>query len=373
MAGYLPDMQNLDIRPVLQAYESGVESARKDQEGFLNKRVGETAANSGLEAASKVAFQGGNLNAGLKLSEMSLDRQSKALDWLARGAQAADTPEKWQQFIAVQAKNFGPDSVKGFEGFSSRESAIKLSMTALQQAELKLQQERAAEQKRQFEITSAGRPEVRTVKDAAGNETLVKISPDGTAKKVDTGVDTSSENPYSSGKQTEAQSKDSLYASRMFNSEKILREVEKVGTSLSEKGKAAIPLVGNYLVSGDYQKYDQAQRDFINATLRRESGAVISDPEFVNARKQYFPQPGDNAETIAQKRKNRQEAITGIASGGGPSYRPPYTFDASGEMIDNKAKPKAVSTKTISSKSEYDKLESGAEFVGSDGKRYRKP
>lgn len=144
MAGYLPDMQNLDIRPVLQAYESGVESARKDQEGFLNKRVGETAANSGLEAASKVAFQGGNLNAGLKLSEMSLDRQSKALDWLARGAQAADTPEKWQQFIAVQAKNFGPDSVKGFEGFSSRESAIKLSMTALQQAQLKLQQEAAA-------------------------------------------------------------------------------------------------------------------------------------------------------------------------------------------------------------------------------------
>ena len=60
------------------------------------------------------------------------------------------------------------------------------------------------------------------------------------------------------------------------------------------------------------QQIEQAQRDFINAALRRESGAVISDAEFANARQQYFPQPGDSKQVIDQKRRNREMAIQGI-------------------------------------------------------------
>jgi hypothetical protein len=69
-----------------------------------------------------------------------------------------------------------------------------------------------------------------------------------------------------------------------------------------------VPFVGdalgtltNWTQSEPQQKVEQAQRNFINAVLRRESGAVIGSEEFDNARKQYFPQPGDEQGTIAQK------------------------------------------------------------------------
>ena len=62
-----------------------------------------------------------------------------------------------------------------------------------------------------------------------------------------------------------------------------------------------------YLFKSDrFKQIEQAQRDFINAVLRRESGAVIGEPEFENARLQYFPQPGDTPEVVKQKQKNRE-------------------------------------------------------------------
>jgi hypothetical protein len=57
---------------------------------------------------------------------------------------------------------------------------------------------------------------------------------------------------------------------------------------------------------------EQARRDFINAVLRRESGAVISPSEFANAEKQYFPVVGNPPELIAQKRRNRELATRGL-------------------------------------------------------------
>jgi hypothetical protein len=59
------------------------------------------------------------------------------------------------------------------------------------------------------------------------------------------------------------------------------------------------------LMNEDVKKVDQAERNFINAILRRESGAAISADEFSNARMQYFPQPGDTEELLAQKKANR--------------------------------------------------------------------
>lgn len=68
----------------------------------------------------------------------------------------------------------------------------------------------------------------------------------------------------------------------------------------------------NMLKSSDRQQYEQAQRDFVNAVLRRESGAAISASEFDSYGKQYFPQLGDSAATIAQKAANRQTTINNL-------------------------------------------------------------
>ncbi len=121
----------------------------------------------------------------------------------------------------------------------------------------------------------------------------------------------------------EAQSKDALYADRAYVSDAGINSTGDAGTSYAQRAVEAIPLVGNSLVSDDYQSFSQSQRDFINAILRRESGAVISPDEFKNARKQYFPQPGDSDKTLAQKAANRELAASGIARGAGPAYKAP--------------------------------------------------
>ena len=123
---------------------------------------------------------------------------------------------------------------------------------------------------------------------------------------------------------TEGQSNAALYADRMREAENILADPE-ILQSMTEKTehlKSAVPGVGDYLVSDEFAMADQAKRNFINAVLRRESGAVISPEEFDNANKQYFPMPGNSDELLAQKAANRRTAIAGVSRAAGPTYRP---------------------------------------------------
>lgn len=113
---------------------------------------------------------------------------------------------------------------------------------------------------------------------------------------------------------TEGQARAFQFATRMEASNNILADLEKDGKVFSTPGSRA-PFAGpavNVLNTEKAQQLDQAKRDFINAVLRRESGAVISEPEFNNAEKQYFPQIGDGPAVIAQKARNRKLAIEGV-------------------------------------------------------------
>jgi len=114
------------------------------------------------------------------------------------------------------------------------------------------------------------------------------------------------------------------FADRMNNSGSLIDEFGAAAPSAWDqfiRGNDYIPdMIENLAVSGDFQKLDQARRDFINAQLRRESGAVISPEEFDNANKQYFPQFGDGEEVIGQKRRNRQTVIQGMTRSAGPTY-----------------------------------------------------
>lgn len=113
---------------------------------------------------------------------------------------------------------------------------------------------------------------------------------------------------------TEGQSKAALFGSRMQSSDEIINGLAAKGVNNSVPG-TNLPIVGRAITAfspAERQQLDQAKRDFINATLRRESGAVIADSEFANGEKQYFPQPGDSKEVIAQKARNRQIATRGV-------------------------------------------------------------
>lgn len=102
------------------------------------------------------------------------------------------------------------------------------------------------------------------------------------------------------------------FTSRMSASNDIIGSNQNAGTSMRQAIKSDVPVIGNYLVSDSRQQLEQAERDFVNAQLRRESGAAISSQEFDNARKQYFPQPGDGPNVLEQKAANRQRVIDGM-------------------------------------------------------------
>jgi len=143
---------------------------------------------------------------------------------------------------------------------------------------------------------------------------------------------------------TDAQAKALLFGTRAQESDAILQKLAKQGTDMPSVVKSAVertPLVGGALGAGAnatlaspaQQQVEQAQRDFVNAVLRRESGAVIAESEFENAKKQYFPQVGDSDQVKAQKAQNRQRAVQlmlqevpAVRRGG----EPPVTTPAAG-------------------------------------------
>jgi hypothetical protein len=222
-----------------------------------------------------------------------------------------------------------------------------------------------------IQTANANKPVYKTQKDLNGNETIVRINPDGSSAPVNAGVQGQQQpnNPFAYGKQNENQSKDSGYANRLFRAEGILRDPKAVDAAKSpyQRGLDSLPMgIGNYMQSSEYQKYDQASRDFINGVLRRESGAAISQSEFDNAYRQYLPRPGDSKEVLAEKQRNRQEAIAGIAGGGGQSYRPPFTFGQNGELVPNEQKPSVARGSGITQE-QYAALPPGTPYTAPDG------
>jgi hypothetical protein len=120
------------------------------------------------------------------------------------------------------------------------------------------------------------------------------------------------------------------FYNRGVDAERALLSVGDIGTDVYETLMSNVPLFGNALISPEYQRYDQSRRNWVNAVLRRESGAVISDAEFENANRQYFPQPFDDETQLAQKAENRRTTMEGIRLGAGTArfYTPTYPMAA---------------------------------------------
>jgi len=126
----------------------------------------------------------------------------------------------------------------------------------------------------------------------------------------------------------DSQGKALLFGSRMKQADQQIARLEAGGTKSGnrvQQGLESIPGIGralgmaaNPLVSDNQQSYAQARRNFINAALRRESGAVISPSEEANADLQYFPQPGDGPRVLEQKRQNRKLAMDAVLYEAGP-------------------------------------------------------
>lgn len=257
----------------------------------------------------------------------------------------------------------GEASIRDTRDFGFRQQESQRAQTNADRS-FGLQKQQADESARGYDY--------REVDDGAGGKMLVRIEKaTGKVSKPDiAGVSGAPANPYSmGGKMNEAQSKDALYSTRMLEAERVFNDpaVVSAGQSAREVAKSNLPGAGKYynINTPEFQKFDQAKRNFINAVLRRESGAVINPDEFANGERQYFPRPGDSKEVLAQKKANRADAIRGIGMGAGPSFRPTSFVDSSGNIVERpqRAAPQGGGI----TKEQYDALPSGAPYTAPDG------
>lgn len=170
--------------------------------------------------------------------------------------------------------------------------------------------------------------------------------------------------PLMSTTQTEGQANAALYGDR---AEQAHKQIEDIASQLN-LSSASVAIQGklpNPMKSSSVQQFEQAKRNFINAQLRRESGAAIQPSEFDSAEKQYFPQFGDSDEVLAQKKINRETAIAGLRNAAGITM-------LNGSAGGNKMNSSPNNPPTISSQAQYDALPPGTAYLGPDGTPHRK-
>ena len=85
---------------------------------------------------------------------------------------------------------------------------------------------------------------------------------------------------------------------------------------------------GTTMLTEEGQQFYAASRNFAAAALRKESGAAISDGEYLGYMQQYFPQVGDSAQNISNKQALRATVIKGMIAESGDAFGSIYS-DAS--------------------------------------------
>jgi hypothetical protein len=185
-------------------------------------------------------------------------------------------------------------------------------------------------------------------------------------------------NPAGGPKLTEGQSKDYNYYERgnaangelAGNGNALTGTVDSLIRGIPVIGQSGI---GNMLVSSDRQKAEQSGSEFINAILRKDSGAALTKEEQDIYGKTYLPQPGDSPEVLQQKENARTRALKGIQGGLGnvASITSPLNQGAATAPAGNQVA--SSSPLRVKGHEDVQGLPSGTLFVGPDGKTRRVP
>ena len=113
------------------------------------------------------------------------------------------------------------------------------------------------------------------------------------------------------------------FADAMLRSNPTINQTEDVALNWAERAGARVgDYVGFNVNSPEYQQYNAAKENFINAVVRPESGAVVNKDEYVRYDRMYFPQPGESAATVKLKREFREDKIQETIRQAGPAYKP---------------------------------------------------
>lgn len=137
---------------------------------------------------------------------------------------------------------------------------------------------------------------------AASGQELTRRGQDLTDVRVRDGVRLRAENRPPSA----AEQKVYNFYSRLADANSVLEGQQDTVSQKGMFGQLYQEYAPNWAKSANDQIYQQAQRQFTEARLRKESGAAIAASEYENDRKTYFPQPGDTKEVLERKARARR-------------------------------------------------------------------
>lgn len=174
---------------------------------------------------------------------------------------------------------------------------------------------------RQYDDLIAAKKALGQADDKAGTGPRARFNiqpitnPDGTTGLVRINMETGETTPVDlpegagSGRADATMRLSKAYLDRTVASGKTATSFESKLTSLGKQFDVQFP---NLLKSPEGQQYKQAEDEFINAALRRESGAAIQQSEYDRFEKIYFVRPGDTPANIKQKQDARERVIKGF-------------------------------------------------------------
>lgn len=270
--------------------------------------------------ALAIANQGVGIVSGvqsIRASSQKMDDEQATQDRIKNGVV---TPKEQLEFSKDynQSDAQGPGSfhLKTPEGkdvyYSPKEKSKSADSTALSQKDV------AEFQNKGFGLVAPG---------ARGSTLYSAVGPDGKIQQIGLVPPKLEDAAAKAAKEPKGdQYKVALFGKRMEQAEGDFNDLAEKGydpTSLSSGAQRTTVLglgVPDRFKSEDVKRQEQAERNFVNAVLRRESGAAISPTEFDSAAKQYFPRAGDSAAVLQQKADNRALAIQGFRAEAGPAW-----------------------------------------------------
>lgn len=168
-------------------------------------------------------------------------------------------------------------------------------------------------------------------------------------------------------KPSDAQSLSAGFSARIQQAEDVFSKLEKEGFDRASVSAAAEQAATNLpfglgeaaaivAQSSQSKEQQQAERNFLTAVLRKESGASISKEERAEGALQYFPRVGDTPEVKEQKRLNRLQAYESMIQASGPAAKQIKRVEATPKA--GKEKGLAPETKSVGGKT-YKKVPGG--------------
>jgi hypothetical protein len=294
------------------------------QAGLLNQQGSQVAAPAGVAAGRLREFIGSDAAAALAVGLMSGNGN---MDSMARGLAGYTVARKDEKLKAEDAARREQlnSYLRGLSGLSPEQQAYLASdpeagrayaVETMAPKEYKAptvqdfyDEQTGTNYKAQWNEQTGSWDRVGGTKAPSGGMEIV-TNPDGTTTVRYGGQ------PQ---KLTEGQSKDVGYLTRAITANETLNTNEGALTGVKDTAAASLPVIGNMVVSEEYQMADQAGREFLAAVLRKDTGAAVTKQEFDIYGKMYLPRPGDGPDVLEQKRIARARALEGIQRGLGPA------------------------------------------------------